>query len=62
MPYISWPGLVQPETAPVTFHRKGNSLELHSETDGASIACQIEGEDDLAHWKLYYSPIEPDGS
>jgi N-sulfoglucosamine sulfohydrolase len=55
---MMWPGLVQPETAPVTFTRAGNRLELASETEGASIAWQIGGVDPDDQWRLYHKPIE----
>ncbi len=55
---MMWPGLVQPETEPVTFSRSGGKLELASATEGASIAWQADGEDDPSHWRLYHKPIE----
>ncbi len=55
---MMWPGLVQPETEPVTFVNNGGMLELSSATGGASIAWQVEGRDDPAHWRLYHRPIE----
>ena len=57
---MMWPGLVQPETAPVTFGLEGGMLELSSATEGASIAWQVEGRDEPDQWRLYYQAIEID--
>jgi N-sulfoglucosamine sulfohydrolase len=55
---MMWPGLIQPETEPVTFDRSGNKLVLTSATEGASIAWQVEGRDDPDRWHLYHEPLE----
>lgn len=46
---MMWPGLIQPETAPVTFSQSGNRLELANETEGASIAWQAQN---IRHYRL----------
>ncbi|TVR74429.1 MAG: choline-sulfatase [Marinilabiliales bacterium] len=55
---MMWPGLVQPETEPVTFSLDGGMLELSSATEGASIAWQVEGRDGPDRWHLYHEPLE----
>ncbi len=54
---MKWPGLVQPETEPVSFNLASGMLELSSATEGASIAWQIKGRDDPGQWRLYHQPI-----
>ena len=54
---MMWPGMVQPETAPVEFKTSGNQLMLASATEGASIAYQVGEEIGGKHWHLYHQPI-----
>ena len=54
---MMWPGMLQPETAPVKFETLGIQLFLTSATEGASIAYQLGEEIGGKHWKLYHQPI-----
>ncbi|TVP52555.1 MAG: DUF229 domain-containing protein [Mongoliibacter sp.] len=55
---MMWPGMMQPETAPVDFESKDGKIHLSSETEGASIAYQVEGQIGGKHWLLYSSPLD----
>jgi N-sulfoglucosamine sulfohydrolase len=55
---MMWPGLIQPETSPVTFNRSGNMLELQSRTEGASIAYQLGTDTETDYWRLYHKPLD----
>lgn len=57
---MMWPGMIQPETSPVSFTRSGNMLELQSDTEGASIAYQLEADKEDDYWRLYHEPLEAD--
>lgn len=54
---LMWPGMIQPETAKVTFSKSEGKLVLSSSTEGASIAYQIGDEIGGKHWRLYHEPI-----
>jgi hypothetical protein len=54
---MMWPGMVQPETAMVTFSKSGGKLVLTSATKGASIAYQVNDEIGGKRWRLYHEPI-----
>jgi N-sulfoglucosamine sulfohydrolase len=58
---MMWPGLIQPETSPVSFTRSGNMLELQSNTEGASIAYQLETDSETDYWRLYHKPLNMNG-
>ena len=50
-----WPGGEQPLTAAVQFRQRADGLlELHSDSEGASIAYRTEG----GSWQLYHTPIK----
>jgi N-sulfoglucosamine sulfohydrolase len=55
---MMWPGLVQPRTMPVIFTLSDNKIKLSSATEGASIAYQVEGIDDVDTWRLYHQPLD----
>ena len=53
-----WPGGVQPETAPPTVSRRGETVEIACPTPGASIAWTTDAARQ-PHWDLYTGPIRP---
>lgn len=54
-----WPGMLQPETASVTFKTlKKGALSLACDTEGASIGYQINNEIGSKHWNLYTTPLD----
>ncbi|PRY85719.1 sulfatase family protein [Mongoliibacter ruber] len=55
---MMWPGMVQPETAPVEFVSEDAMLGLSSKTEGASIAFQIDSEIGGKYWSLYTEPLK----
>lgn len=54
-----WPGRVQPVTSPPTIEQEGNTLTLHAETPGASLAYQIHNDGDAPgnQWAVYTEPL-----
>lgn len=54
---MMWPGLIQPDTQPVTFADSPDGLQLASKTPGASIAYQIGDRIGGGHWELYHTPL-----
>jgi len=56
---MMWPGGIQPNTKPVSFHMENNcQLVLSSETPGASIAYQVGDSIGKQHWSLYHGPVK----
>ena len=56
---MMWPGGIQPNTKPVSFHMENNNqLVLSSETPGASIAYQVGDSIGKQHWSLYHGPVK----
>ena len=51
------PDGIQPYTQPVSVTEKAGFIGMHSDTDGASIAYQLNEKIGGQHWLLYTSPI-----
>jgi hypothetical protein len=49
-----WPGGEQPVTATPVLVRRGERVEIQSETPGASLGYTIDG----GPWRLYTGPVE----
>lgn len=55
---LFWPGMIQPETAPVNYeYVKNGTTTLSCATEGASIGYQLENEIGSKHWNLYKAPL-----
>jgi arylsulfatase A-like enzyme len=54
---LMWPNGIQPITQPVVFKAEGNTIEMTCETEGASIAYQVNEAIGGKHWQLYSKPI-----
>jgi len=54
-----WPGRIQPVTGPPSATRRGETIELASDTDGATIGYQILAVDEEPGpvWQVYVEPI-----
>jgi hypothetical protein len=55
---MMWPGMVQPETEAVDFRVENGKLLLQSNTDGASIAYQMDESIGGKHWYIYHKPVD----
>ncbi len=50
---MMWPGMIQPNTENVLFKKETGKLTLSCNTEGASIAYQVDDEIGGSRWKLY---------
>lgn len=58
---MMWPGMIQPNTEKVLFRKESGKLTLSCNTEGASVAYQIDDEIGGSRWKLYSQSL-PVGS
>jgi len=54
---MMWPGMIQPNTDNVVFKKETGKLILTCDTEGASIAYQIDDEIGGKRWRLYGQPL-----
>ena len=59
--HMMWPGMIQPNTEKVLFKKEIGKLTLSCNTEGASIAYQVDDEIGGSKWKLYSQSL-PVGS
>lgn len=54
---MMWPGLIQPETEKPVLNIVKNTVSILCNTEGASIAYQVNDEIGKQHWNLYHKPV-----
>lgn len=54
---MMWPGLIQPETEKPVLNVVKNTVSILCNTEGASIAYQVNDEIGKQHWNLYHKPV-----